>query len=535
MSIFFNYNNPSYLLGQSSCPFSNDPTVSSLKELLIFELKQIAYYITKLDELSIDTKKDQNRIIQIISTIASNTDLKRSEINKIIAEVKKEKIHLEKSYMNECLTKNIIAQPLKPNYNLSPEEITIANSINEGEYQTHLRYKILSEFKKHYYEIIMNLIENCSLYLIELDSYGVESPDTKLEVIKLLNITNFPSVTDEKWFHHINEFVKTNYRIMKKMRDFLRETFSPIEMREIDTSIKKGPAILVSGHFFRDLVDILNATENQGINVYTHNGMILAHSSKLAENYPHLVGHYQRSSIDAVLDVESFPGPILMTRNSQINRNIIRGRIFTTNEFPLFGISKIENSDFSEMIKLAKESMGFTKDIELEKINVGYREDELLEKLNEIISKIKNGEIKRIILIDLFKLYEYKSEYLEKFLEMIPDDYYVISLSYAPENKENVWHINSFYSDMVVYKIVQALKDNIDLNQIGITLLLTQCNMQTISYILNFKEFGINDIHIGNCCPLTMSPGLIKGLKEIYGVKYMTSDPAKDFEHILPK
>jgi len=57
--------------------------------------------------------------------------------------------------------------------------------------------------------------------------------------------------------------------------------------------------------------------------------------------------------------------------------------------------------------------------------------------------------------------------------------------------------------------------------------------MQTISHILNIKNLGINSVYLGNCCPTAVNPTLIKGLDEVFNVKYIKTSPSKDLENIL--
>ena len=56
---------------------------------------------------------------------------------------------------------------------------------------------------------------------------------------------------------------------------------------KVSTIIEKGPFIVVSGHDFHDLKQLLEQTEGKGINIYTHTEMLPALPSR-TEKYPHL-------------------------------------------------------------------------------------------------------------------------------------------------------------------------------------------------------------------------------------------------------
>lgn len=532
MSVFYNYNTSSCTQGQSSCPFSIDPSISSLKELMMYELKQIAYYIVKLDELSVDTKQIRDKVIYNISLVSSNLDFKREVFNKIIQQLREDKKEIENNYLETCKQQNTSSQLLKPFYDLANNKTEIVKAINEGEKQALLKNTVLSKTKKNLHEIIINLIQTCCLYLSEIDDYETDNTEGKKAVIELLYITNFPSLSDEKWKSKILKFSKINFKIMKELKELMEKTYGPLLEKEVEIKAKKGPAILVSGHFIKDLKELLEATKNESINIYTHNGMILAHSVINEADYPNLAGHYQATNADTSLIFESFPGPILITKNSQLNKKLIRGRIFTTDKYPTYGLSKVENYDFSELIKVAKESRGFNKECELNKIKVGFNKEEILNKLKEIFSKVKSGEIKHLYIIDIMKQYPNKNDYLEKFFNLIPDNHFAISLSY-PSFKENIWHIDSYYDYSVILIIISELMNNDDVDKEKLTAILTQCNSITISHILNLENVGIKSIYLGNCCPLTTNPSMIEGICDLFGVNYMTDFPEKDFESIL--
>ena len=535
MSVFFNYNNPLCSLGQSPTPFSFDPSINYLKELLLSELKQICYYILKLEDNHLETEKYRDKVIYFISLIIVNLEFKREDLKQFFKIIRELKDEIEEEYEDFCNKNGLSVQLITPSYKLdSNNSNNLSKKISEGERQSLLKSVILSKTKQNLYEIIINLVETSCLFLSELDNYGIDDKLGKIEVIKLLNQTNFTSVADEKWVSKIINYSKINYRIMRSFKDLILETYGPVEENEVSMDLKKGPSILISGHFFKDLEMLLKATEEEDINIYTHNDMLIAHSLSKLSHYKNLTGHYQRAVNDIKYDFATFPGPILITQNSQPKIDFVRGRIFTLDKYPAFGMSKIENYDFSKLIAEAKESEGFKKELKLPSIKVGYKWKEVVSKLYEIFEKIKSGEIKQLFLIDMLKQHPYENLYLEEFFKTITNEHYVISLSY-PSKKENVYHIDSYYGYSLVYLILTELVENFDIEKLHLSIIFTHCDMQTISHILNLKHFGINSFFLGNCCPLTINPNIIRGLNEFFGVKYLTLEPSEDFKEILKR
>ncbi len=535
MSVFFNYNNALCSLDQSPTPFSFDPSINYLKELLLSELKQISYYILKLEESHIEITKYLNETIYYISLIIVNLEFKREDFEKIFNKIRENKTAVEDKYIEYCKKNGITAQLITPSYHLEKNNShNLSKKISEGERQSYIKSTALPKSKKYLHSIIINLVEVSCLVLTEFDNYGIDDKLAKLEVIKLLNQTNFISLSDEKLFSKILKYSRTSYKIMRNFKDLIIETYGPVEEKEVSMNLKKGPAILVSGHFFKDLEAILKATENENINIYTHNDLLIAHSLSQLNHYKNLAGHYQKAIEDIKYDFATFPGPILITQNSQPKIDFLRGRVYTLDKYPAFGMSKIENYDFSKIIQDARETGGFKKEMACSPIKVGYKWKEMVSNLYKIFERVKSGEIKHLFLIDLLNQYPHENLYLEEFFNLLSDEHYVISLSY-PSKQKNVYHIDAFYGYSLVYLIINEIIENFDIDKLNFSVIFTHCDIQTIAHILNLKYCGFKSLFFGNCCPLTVNPNIIKGLNEFFGVKYLTLDPAEDFKDILKK
>lgn len=534
MSIFFNYNNLTCTEANLSRPFSFDPSILSLKELLMSEIKQIVYYIIKLSDLSVDTSELRDKVINFIALVIMNLDFKREEFGYIVEDLKENKIQLEKRYVSICNFQGINAETLHSKNSLDDSKIDIISAIKKGEEQSLIKNLVLSKTKKYLYEIMLSLIQNACLFLVEISAYGENYQEGKDAVLKLLNVSNFITMSDEKWLAKTIEFSKINFEIMNKLKDTILEKYGPVIEKDVDLNFKGGDSILVSGHCYKDLEDLLKSTEHKDINIYTHNDMLIAHSLEQFSKYPNLVGHYQKSSNNIKLDFATFPGSILITKNSQHQLDITRGRIFTFDKYPAFGISKIDENSLDSLIESAKDAGDFSKEVNVNKIKVGYNEESIAKEVETIISRIKSGEIKHLFMIDLFNQYKQEYKYIDDLFNIMPDDYYAISLSYE-SNKENVWHIDSFYSYALSYFIIEELIKNFDITKLKFTMFLTQCNTHTIPHIFNLKNLGINSIYLGNCCPSIINPYLIKGLDELFDIKYIVGDAHKDLNDIIEK
>lgn len=531
MNKFFNYYNYLCIGANTPSVFSYDPYITAIKEMLVSELQQIVYYIEKLKGLNMDMSGYRDKVIDFISILIVNLDFKKESFFVIIEDLYNNKKKLEELYINAC--KDFDGEPVllaKEKENLSSKE-TILKALNEHEKNISDKKITLSENKKILYEIMINIVLNACNCLIELKHYGIDFPQAKDEVLKLFNSSNFPSDDDEKWKEKIMDFAKCNYKIVKLLNSAIIEKFGPVKDADVSLSKKKGKAILVSGTSLLELEKILKAAENTEINIYTHHEMISAFEYENLQKYPNLAGHYQRSNNNFPLDFAEFPGPIYISRSSIPKIDVIRGQIYTSAKYPAYGIGKIENDNFSPLIDYALEAKGFEENINYNSIKIGYSFDEVNKNIDLLSDKFKQGEIKHIFIIGLIDMFSSSNKYINEFLTECPEDYFIISFSYEKQ-RNNFWHVNSYYDFSIVYYIVEKLSEKIENPQKNISIILSDCNTNTISHIFNLMHLKIKNIFLGACCPNIINPVLVEGLSDLFNVKPLTS-PIEDINTII--
>src|SRR4030043_216696 len=99
----------------------------------------------------------------------------------------------------------------------------------------------------------------------------------------------------------------------------------------VPLGVKKGKAILVSGHDLKDLEELLKQTEGKGIYVYTHGEMLPTHGYPALKKYAHFYGHYGTAWQNQRKEFAEFPGAILMTTNCiQRPKESYTDNIYTT-------------------------------------------------------------------------------------------------------------------------------------------------------------------------------------------------------------
>lgn len=534
MGLFFNYDNSVCTEGATPAVFSFDPSISSLKELLIYELSLMSYYEVKLREIGENTEKIADEIINYITLTVVNLDFRKEQFLNIIKNIYDKAEKYKEHYKEICKKQNKECEILvgeKLAFKTKKEGI---DAVNFGEKQSLIKNTVFSKNKKTLNDIAIMLISNACLCITELENYKVNVGDLKYKIPELLKVINHDKLSDEELQTVILNFAKDNKQIMDKHNETVLEQYGPIQVTDVDLSIIKGKCILVSGHCYKNLENLLEAVKDEDINVYTHNDMLFAHSFSFFHKYKNLTGHYQRSLNNLQLDFATFPGAVLVTQNSHPHLDVIRGRIFTPDNNPAYGISKISENDFGPLIQAAKESKGFKKNININEIKVGYDFEEIKSKFSEIIEKLKTNQYKHLFMIGLINYNIPQNLYFDKFFEILPDDCFTISFSYK-RNKKNVMHIDSFYDISLIYSMLKKLSEYPDIIKDKTTVFLTQCQLPTISHCFNMKILGVKNIFISECCPNIVSPTVIEGMSNLFGIQQINDSPEKDLKQILSK
>ena len=509
---------------------SIDPIVYSLMEVLLYELKQITYYYTKMQELGYENKKLKNQIMNYLSVVLIGYEFNRKEFEDLIYKIHSEKESVKESYIAICDKENIDCQILKSNIDF--KKFNMSTIVQQGEQQAVLRNKILNSDVKNIYEIILNLIKSASIRLVELKSYTDDYVPEEDAILKLFNSLNFSAMQESKLLRKIHDFAKINFQIHQKLHQLKEEYYGKISLNDVQIGVDKGKSILVSGQNLKDLENLLEALKDTDINVYTHNGLIVAHAYPKFENFPNLKGHYQMSLDNVQYDFTSFKGPVLVIRNFQyLLDRLYRGRIFTTNIIGGKGMTRVDNNDFSKLIQTAQESEGYKDNHKITTVKVGYDENIVMQKVDKLIEKIENKEIKHLIIIGLLNHAAMHSEYFSEMEKHLGDDYFVIS-TVMTAKKDNVLYFDSFFNSSLIYKILSHIKNHVDFEKFPVSVFITTCNLHTMSHLFNLRYLGIKNIYLPVCTANILTPNMLEFLKSKFNVRQVSSNPQKDLKSL---
>ena len=208
----------------------------SLMEILLYELKQITYYVVKMLELGYDNPALKSKIIRYLSLIIVGYEFNRQEFEQLLREINREKKEVERVFMEVCEKRNIDCQILHSH--LKIENFDFISMINQGERQAVLRNKAMSTNVKNLTEIILQLIKSAAVRLVELENYKSDCNQETNAILKLFNSLNFSTFNEAKLTRKINDFAKANFDIHRKLHSAKEEYYGKTRPVEISTEVK---------------------------------------------------------------------------------------------------------------------------------------------------------------------------------------------------------------------------------------------------------------------------------------------------------
>lgn len=511
---------------------SVNPALSSLHEVVLLHLKELSFYVLKLNEYGIKNENIKNDILEALFSIVINADYEQEQFRDII---KKLDTNIEDSkvlYKHFCEKNNADIESLKTYFKHS-KNFNLTEAIKKGEKYLIKKNNVYTSQQKNLHDLILFLIKSMSIKITELKRLGKENDEYYYSVLSMLNLLNSNEFPEDTAKEEIRKFIKIYYQANVEVFNTQIELYGEITPVDVSFSTTPGKAILVSGSDYKKLELVLKATKDKNIDVYTHGlEMLMTHSLPKLRAFPNLKGHFGFGINTSLIDFAEFPGAILMTKATlQRTEYLYRGRLFTLDPIAPLGIVKIKDQNFEPLIKSALSAKGFVNDREKPSLKVGYSEKEVYKKLDEIIDKIQKNEIKHLYILGLFNYTNICTEYCSAFLDLLPKDCFAISLS-CMRDKENILHIDSFYDYSLLYKILNYLNQKIPLSKLKLSIFITRCDKHSIASLIYLKEIGVKNIYMCECPPDLINPAMIKIVQKIFGIKEF-SNPKKDIDETL--
>lgn len=314
----------------------------------------------------------------------------------------------------------------------------------------------------------------------------------------------------------------------------------------VPLGVKKGKAILVSGHDLKDLEEILKQSQGKGINVYTHGEMLPTHGYPELKKYSHFYGHYGTAWQNQAKEFAAFPGAILMTTNCiQKPKDAYRDNLFTTGLVGWQGLTHIADKDFTAVIEKALEMPGFPEDVDGKQILVGFGRNAVLGVADKVIDAVKNKAIRHFFLVGGCDGAKPGRSYYSDFVEQVPEDCVVLTLAcgkFRFFDKElgdiggiprllDVGQCNDAYSAVQI-AVALANAFECDVNELPLSLVLSWYEQKAVAILLTLLHLGLKDIRLGPSLPAFVSPNVLDVLIKNFNIMPIKT-PEEDLQAIL--
>jgi hydroxylamine reductase len=313
----------------------------------------------------------------------------------------------------------------------------------------------------------------------------------------------------------------------------------------VPTSLKKGTAIIVTGHDLLDLEALLEQTEGTGINVYTHGEMLPAHGYPGLKKYRHLAGHFGTAWQNQQVEFDNVPAAILFTTNCiQQPRDSYKDRTFTTGLVAWPGVAHVANRDFGPVIKKALSLEGFqpTEDVAL---LTGCGHQAVLGVADKVVAAVKSGAVRHFFLVGGCDGARPGRNYYTELARQIPKDCVILTLACGKFRFNHldfgtiggiprlldIGQCNDAHSAIVIAKAL-AGAFNCSVNDLPLSLILSWYEQKAVVILLSLLSLGIKGMRLGPTLPAFLTPNVAKVLVDTFDLKPITT-PSEDLAAIL--
>jgi hydroxylamine reductase len=401
--------------------------------------------------------------------------------------------------------------------------------------------------------LILYGLKGSASYLYLAHTLGKDDDEVYRSYYEALEAINRSDLTLEEGVKVALTIGEVNYKVLALLSQGHTETYGHPQPTLVPLGAKKGKAILVSGHDLKILAELLEATKDQGIDVYTHGELLPAHSyPQLKEKYPHLYGHYGTGWVKQQEEFDDFPGAILMTTNCLMPpHDGYDDRLFTCSVVghpELQHLPVIEGKiKFDDLISTALEMPGFTEDRALGEVMTGFGHNAVLNIAQQVVDGVKTGQIRHFFLVGGCDGAKPGRNYYTEFVEQVPQDCVILTLACGKFRffEQQLGEINGIprYLDMgqcndaysaiqVALALANALET--DINQLPLSMVISWYEQKAIAVLLTLLHLGIKNILLGPTLPTFLTPNILSFLSQQYQLKKI-STPEQDLEVCLSR
>ncbi len=521
-------------------------SLANLFDLLIYGLKGLAYVSVRLLEKGIYYPEDSIFVMGGLFRTITNANWDEALVREVVAETLKLR-DKRKDELCKLMSDKCDSCPEAVTFQVSPAEYD-AFAVQVGVLRT------TNEDVRSLRETIVYGIKGIAAYGEHAYMLGFQDDDVNKFVMEGLAATIDDKLTAEQLVALVLKTGDTAVKVMALLDKANTTTYGNPEPTQVNLGVRNNPGILVSGHDLKDFEELLEQSENSGVDIYTHSEMLPAHYYPAFKKYKHFVGNYGSSWWHQLEDFENFNGAILMTTNCIVplrKENTYLNRFFTTGMAGYPGARHIAprkeggKKDFSELIAVAKQCAA-PKEIETGTITGGFAHATVLSVADKIIEAVKSGAIKRFVVMAGCDGRMPSRKYFTEVAEKLPKDTIILTAGCAKYRyiKLNLGDIggiprvldagqcNDSYSLAVIALKLKEAFGLDDVNKLPLSFDLAWYEQKAVAVLLALLALGFKNIQVGPTLPGFLSPNVAKVIIDTFGLK-QTTDADSDIAAML--
>jgi len=523
-----------------------DEQTAMLQDLLVHAAKGVAQYAHRARQLGASDPAIDRFILKALFITVTNVNFDAEAIARVIRNAATVRDQAKALYEAAAKKAGQAPQTVKGPATWTPAP-TLAGLAGQGELVSVLaRRDQFGPDAAGLQELLLYGVKGAAAYADHAMILGTESDAVYAFFSEALSHLAEEKPTVEALFALCMKCGEVNLQVMGLLDQAHTTAYGHPVPTPVRVEPVRGKCILVSGHDLKDLANLLEQTEGQGINIYTHGEMLPAHGYPGLKKYRHLVGNYGGAWQDQKDEFKKFPGPILMTTNCiQEPQPDYQGRIFTAGHVGWPGVKHVIGGDFSPVIQAALAAPGFTEDGPDKTILVGFGHHAVLGVADKVIEAVKSGAIKRFFLVGGCDGAKTGRDYYTEFAEAAPKDTIILTLACGKYrfNKLDfgtiggiprlldIGQCNDAYSAIQI-AVALSKAFNCGVNDLPLSLVLSWYEQKAVAILLTLLYLGIKNIRLGPSLPAFVTPAVLKVLVEKFNLMPITT-PEQDLKAML--
>ena len=403
-------------------------------------------------------------------------------------------------------------------------------------------------------DIMIFGLKGLSAYREHLNTF---KPELTKEIDDVMSETLYFTLTNVNFnFNdHINQLMKigsAGVKVMSHLSNAHTNRFGIPTPVVVPQNKVEGKAILVSGHDLEMFERLLIATQDKGINVYTHSEMLPAHGYPELRKYPHLKGNVGKAWFDQAKLMEKFPGTFVVNTNCIVPPKKNCGyldRLFTYKIVGVEGSTPIENDNFDALIKrtLECEDANGIDFNETTTLTTGHHYKTVLTLAPQILKALEEGKIKQFFVVAGCDAPGKGGEYYRELTSSLPKDCVIITSSCGKFRFNDIdfgeiegtgipryLDLGQCNDSNGAVEIAKALSGalNTPINDLPISIVLSWMEQKAVIVLLALFSLGVQNIYLGPKPPQFVNEDIFNFLAENFNLT-LTTNAKDDLKKLL--